>query len=88
MTESHKKHLNHPLVVSDYYLLYIERGQSQFFLMSAIVTNCVTDPLRSVRKVCEKREGIFTSLFHMCITTKDRAGILKYDPIPEVIERV
>ena len=64
-------------VVSDLYVLYIERGQSLFCEMSAIVANCVTDPLRwfcrSLGMFCEKREGILKSPLQLCTEGNNKA---------------
>ena len=54
------RHLPHLFVVSDYYVLEKERGQSLFCEMSVMVTHCVTDIIVS-SQVIENKEGILTS---------------------------
>ena len=45
MLHATKRNLHHLLVVFDYYVSYIKRGQSPLCEMSGMVTICVINPL-------------------------------------------
>ena len=45
MRQVTKGHLYHLLGVSDYYVMYIDTGPSQFWEILAKITDWVTDPL-------------------------------------------